>query len=482
MGLNLTNASGAAFDIQNGKRIEISAKNGTENVLADCASGTQKGAIVCKGHLEFKGKGYLEVKGSTSHAIYAKEYVSVKNCTLSVTGAVKDGINCTQYFLLESGSVSISGTGDDAVQVDFKDSTDREAEDTGSVTIAGGKLTADVTAVAAKCLKAEGDVMISGGELSLNVSGKGKWDSAKSKTKAASCIGADGNVNISAGTITLGASGSGGKGISCDGIMTIDGGDITITTTGGVFAYVNGREYDGYTGNTDNLASDSKSSPKGIKADTEIVINGGNINVTTSGKGGEGIESKGTLTVNDGTINVKAYDDAINSSSHMYIKGGDITVVSTNNDGLDSNGNLYVMGGTVRAFGASQPECGIDAAEEEGFTVIFTGGTLLAVGGGNSAPTSSASTQAFVSGSGKATAGSTIELRSGATVLASFTVPEGYTSSGSTGGFRPGGSSGGSILITCPGLVSGTTYTLVNGTATSNVSAALRGSGSGRPR
>ena len=478
-GLDLTNPSGAAIDIQNGKRIELSVKSGTVNTLTDGASGSQKGTIVCKGHLELKGKGELNVLGKTAHAIYAKEYVEMKNCTVNITGAVKDGINCAQYFLLESGSLNISGTGDDGIQTSFKDDTDREAEDTGSITVSGGTLNVAVTADASKGIKADADIFITGGKLDISVTGKGIWDSSKAKTKASSCIGADGDVTVDGGTLILTASGSGGKGISCDGTLTINDGDFTVKTSGGIFAYVNGKEYDGYTGNTDRLDSDAKSSPKGMKADTEIIINGGTINVETTGVGGEGIESKGTLTINGGTIVVNSYDDAINSSSHLYINGGDITVVATNNDGLDSNGNLYLNGGYVRAFGAGAPECGIDANEESGYTVVFPGGTMIAVGGSNSTPRNSETTQAYISGSGQATASSEISLKSGDTVLASFTVPANYKSSGSQGGGfgpggrpgGPGGMGGGSILITCPGLTSGTSYTLVNSTTTSSVTA-----------
>lgn len=60
----------------------------------------------------------------------------------------------------------------------------------------------------------------------------------------------------------------------------------------------------------------------------------------------------------------------------MYIKGGTITVYSSGNDGLDSNGNLYFSGGTTVAYGTRSPECGIDANEEEGYTVFFTGGNV----------------------------------------------------------------------------------------------------------
>lgn len=486
-GLTLTNPSGAAINIQNGKRIEMSAKSGTVNTITDGVNGSQKGALVCKGHLELKGKGTLNVAGNTAHAIYAKEYVEMKNLTVNITSSVKDGINCSQYFLMESGELNLSGIGDDGIQTDYKDDTDRDAEDTGSVTIKDGKINIAVTATAAKGIKAEGDVTINGGEIIISATGKGKWDSDSKKTKAASCFSADGNMVINGGSSNLTATGSGGKGISCDGTLTINGGSTTVKTSGGVFAYVNNKEYDGYTGNTDNLKSDYKSSPKGMKADTAVEINGGTINVTTTGNGGEGIESKGVLTINDGSIVVNSYDDGINSSSHMYIKGGDITVVATNNDGLDSNGNLYIQGGYIRAFGATSPECGIDANEESGYSVYFTGGTLLAVGGSNSVPSSSSSTQAYVSGSGTVTAGNTIELKSGSTVLATFTVPSNFSSGNGGGGGWGGGwggpggssSSSSSILITCSGLTSGSSYTLVNGSSSSSVTARLKGSSSG---
>lgn len=486
-GLALTNPSGAPLDIQNGKRIALSVQKGTANTLTDGASGSQKGCVVCKGHLELKGKGTLDVYGNTAHGIYAKEYVEMKNCTVSVHSAVKDGLNCNQYFLMESGSLTISGTGDDGIQVSFKDDTDREAEDTGSITIAGGTLSVAVTATAAKGLKADGNVTITDGTLNVTTSGGGEWDDEDAKTKASTCISADGDILVGGGTLQLTSTGSGGKGISCDGGLTIDGGTITVKTSGGMYAYVNGKEYSNYTGNTDNLDSDRKSSPKGMKADGDVTVNGGTISITTTGNGGEGIESKAVMTVNDGTIVVNSYDDGLNSSGDMYLKGGDITVVATNNDGIDSNGNMYISGGVIRAFGTSAPECGIDANEEGGYSVIFTGGTLLAVGGSNSVPSSSESSQAYISGSGSVTAGSTVTLKSGSTTLAEFAVPDNYTSGSSGGssrpggGFGPGGSSGGgsAILITCAGIASGSTYTLTSGSSSSSVTATLKGSGGG---
>ena len=490
-GLSLTNPSGSPLDIQNGKRIELSVKKDTENTLTDGTSGSQKGCIVCKGHLELKGKGVLNIYGNAAHGIYSKEYVSLKNCTVNVLSAVKDGLNCNQYFLMESGELNILGVADDGIQVSYKDETDREAEDTGSITISGGTLNIAVSGTATKGLKADGNVTITDGDITITTAGGGEWDSSAAKTKASACISADGNVQIDGGKLSLTSSGSGGKGISCDAELIINGGETTVLTTGGMYAYVNGVEYTNYTGNTDRLTSEQKSSPKGMKVDGNVTINGGTINVTTKGNGSEGIESKAVLTVNDGTIVANTYDDALNSSSHMYIKGGDITAVSTNNDGLDSNGNLYIMGGTVRTFAMISPECGLDANDEEGYSVIFTGGMVLAVGSRNSVPSSSESTQAYVSGNLSVSAGQTVTLTDGNNVLATFEVPDSYTKSASGGMFVAaapggpggwGGSSSGAVLVTCPSLASGSSYTLNCGTSSSTVTATLRGSSSsGRP-
>ena len=482
-GLTLTNPKGAAIDIENGKRIEFSSKNGTVNNLTDGAGGKQKAALYCKGHLELKGKGTLNVTGNTSHAIAAKEYVEMKNCNLNILGSVKDGINCTQYFLLESGNLNITGIGEDGIQTDFKDAEGkRESEDTGSIEIQGGSLNIDVTGTAAKGLKAEGDFIISDGNVTITNTGAGDWDSSKLKTKAPACISADGYVEINGGELNLTATGGGGKGISCEGELSINSGNVEITTSGGVLAYVNGALNQNYTGNTDRLDSDAKSSPKGIKADGDVEINGGVINIKTTGNNGEGIESKSTLTVNAGEIKVRAKDDAINSSSHMYIKGGNINVISTNNDGLDSNGNIYISGGVVLAFGGNSPECGLDANDEEGYSVYFTGGYVLAVGGRNSVPTKSYSTQPYVTVNQSVKGGNEISISAGSETLYTFTVPEDYSTSTSGGGWGPGGGMGGGslqVLVSVPGLVNGETYTVKNGTASANASARLTGSSSG---
>lgn len=403
-GLTLTNAtpvySGAAVHIQNGKRINVKVVTGTTNTLVDAATGSQKGCLYVKGHAEFKQQGTLNVVGNVKHAIKAGEYISIKNATLNITSAVGDGISCNQYFLMQSGTVNISGTGDDGIQCDLDgdastgETEDHEDEDSGNIYISGGNITVNCAAIAAKGIKSAGDIFISGNPvIDITTTGKGEWDEEDLETNAACGISADGDIDISGGTLTLTSTGSGGKGMKCDSVLTISGGDITVTTSGTLY-YNNGTtENTNYTGNTDNVSSDYYSSPKGIKAGVKtqvgnsytygggMVVSGGKVKVTTSGRNAEGIESKNYLNVTGGEIYVNAYDDGINSAQDMTITDGYIYSHSNNNDGIDANGNIYLNGGLVYAIGSRSPELGIDANSEEGKKVYVNGGIVIAVGG-----------------------------------------------------------------------------------------------------
>ena len=133
-------------------------------------------------------------------------------------------------------------------------------------------------------------------------------------------------------------------------------------------------------------------------------------------------------------------------------------------------------------------EMGLDAATESGCAVFITGGTLLSFGGSNTFPNKSGSTQAFVKTNGSITPDTEVSVKSGDEILATFKVPSEYSSSRSIGygpgngpgggGWQPGGGSGnGSIMISCPELKSGVSYTILNGTTTSSSTAALTSSG-----
>lgn len=481
-GLTLTNAtpvySGAAIHVQNSKRIKVKVVTGTTNTLTDAASGSQKGCLYIKGHAEFAQKGTLNIVGNVKHGIKTGEYMSLKNATINITSAVGDGINCEQYFLMESGSLTISDTSDDGIQCDIEDTdtgttgetTDHEDEDSGNIYISGGTINITCTATAAKGIKAEGDVKVSDGTITISTSGAGEWDSDDAETKAACGLSSDGNITISGGTLNLTATGSGGKGMKCDGVLTVSDGTITVVTSGGLY-YNNGTtENTNYTGNTDNISSSYYSAPKGIKAGLKtasgssytysggLVISGGTISVTTSGTNGEGIESKNYLNITGGQVVVNAYDDAINAAQDLTISGGYVFAKSSNNDGIDANGNCYIKGGVVYAIGASSPEVAIDANTEEQKKLYISGGTVIAVGGLESGSSISNGTCKYTS---SWTANSWYALYNGSTLALAFKTPTSSSSSSQRGGGFGGGQGSSQQLVvytsSTPSLTSGVT-------------------------
>ena len=80
-----------------------------------------------------------------------------------------------------------------------------------------------------------------------------------------------------------------------------------------------------------------------------------------------------------------SYDDALNSASHMYLKGGYIYAVATGNDAIDANGNLNLDGGYIYAAGREEA---FDANEQyklyvnSGVSFIAYGATMGALESG----------------------------------------------------------------------------------------------------
>ena len=219
--------------------------------------------------------------------------------------------------------------------------------------INGGILNVEVSAPGAKGINGDMNVIINGGRTTVVSTSNGEWDTEELETKASAGIASDSIITVNGGEIYLKSTGSGGKGLKADWEAYINGGKIRIITTGGLYYSNSSSESHNYTGNTDNLDDNYTSSPKGIKIGTKnehgvLDITGGDIMVRTTGNNAEGIESKGTLTVTNGTVMVSAHDDGINSSGDLTISGGTVVTIGTNNDGIDANGNMYLKGGRWR--------------------------------------------------------------------------------------------------------------------------------------
>jgi len=339
----------------------------------------------------------------------------------------------------------------------------------GNMDITGGTINFTVTGPASKAIKPTGDLHITGGSISGTVSGDGETYTDNSASGAA-CIKGKANAVIDGGTLNLKATGTGGKGMNFNGTLTINNGDITASTTGskygssgsnpggGGWGPGGGWNPGGEQGDTN---SDGTSSPKGIRAEGNLTINGGTIHVSaTGGEGAEGIESKAIMTINGGYIDVTSYDDALNSASHMYLKGGYIYAVATSNDAIDSNGNMYLSGGHVFCCGSEE---GLDANSEGGYKVyIQSGASLMAIGGNMGAIESGASISQTCY-SCTASANTRYSLSSSNSVVMAVLTPT-FSSQGGGGGYGPGGgsSSGSKTMVvtapSSPAVKSGVTF------------------------
>ena len=130
-----------------------------------------------------------------------------------------------------------------------------------------------------------------------------------------------------------------------------------------------------------------KAGDDGIHADETLTVRNGNINVTESEEGLEGL----VVDIQGGVITVTAKDDGINASdgsgsdaapgqategAAVRISGGMVTV-KAGGDGIDSNGDLTISGGTVVVDG---PSDGGNAPLDYDGKGVITGGTVFVTG------------------------------------------------------------------------------------------------------
>lgn len=324
---------------------------------------------------------------SVSDGIDCSGYVIVDGGSINATIASdgSKGIKCDSYFTQTDGLITIFATGN-SVYADNDVTYCTAIKSDGDMTIAGGKTIITSSGKAGRGLSSDANINISSGDINIQTSGAG-FKTTSSDAASAKCITSDANVNISGGSLYLKSTGIAGKGLTCDGKLNISGdADIKAFTTGAKLT----------------ISNNNYSNPKAIKSEGDMTIDGGNIYVSTKCDGGEGIESKTILTINGGCFEGETYDDAINASQQVVINGGMVYAYASNNDGIDSNGTLTITGGVVVSSGTTTPEEGFDCDNN---TFKITGGLLVGTGGSTSTPTSSACTQRSVVYGGSGTSG-----------------------------------------------------------------------------
>ena len=168
------------------------------------------------------------------------------------------------------------------------------------------------------------------------------------------------------------------------------------------------------------MNSGFNAAPKAIKGAANVYVNSGNVYAETKNDGGEGLESKATLTINGGIIECSTYDDGINAKTALVINGGYIYSHATNNDGIDSNGTITINGGIALSSGSNSPEEGFDCDQNK---FVINGGIMVGTGGATSNPTSASQPYSSVT-SVSVTSGKYISVKnSSGTVLFSYKCP-----------------------------------------------------------
>ena len=488
-GVNLTNPTGKAMDLTCEAGIILELADGTTNTLADGTESDKKAALMCNNDVLVQGEGTLTVTGHVQHAVKVKGQFNMNSGNIIIASSVLDGIH-TEGLLVQGGNINIQSCGDDGLTSELDGYinggnitiTSPTADINGisadsTLVINGGEINVTLTGADANCIKADKELTINGGTFVLNHSG-----SVSKGIKSNSTITiTDGDINItsSGGTvitdndpsyctaikgdtdiiisggnfnINLPSSNNGGKGISCEGNMTISGnptmqiethgdgaayptssptdtysssclraegnlqilsGTITLTSTGKAGKGIKvgkkvGNTYTGtYTqGNPDGTgptltittsgaqvgsggggwppgpggggSSATRSSAKAIKVGGVATIYGGTTTVHTSTSGAEGLESKTQIYIEGGQHYFKCYDDCINSSGKIFFNGGVTVCFSNGNDAVDSNagqaGAITIGNGVAFAYTTKgSPEEGFDCDNNNYIRITGTG-------------------------------------------------------------------------------------------------------------
>ena len=340
-------SSDAPIYVQNAEKAELHLVKGTTNSLEDGSTrpqthtynnkvDTAKAAIYAKDDLSIKGSGSLTVKGNYNNGIHTSNDLKIKKSTGTLNVTAKNcGLKGKASLTINGGNITVNASGD-GIKSDEDDAT--------------------------KLAEGKGFVMIAGGTITI--------------TSAFDGISASNTVQFTKGETT-------------------DEPTVKITAGGGQTCLGNstssqsGRGGWGMMGGGNSCSPDS--SMKGIKADSNIVIEAGKIDVNSHD---DGIHSDGNITVSGGFASVKTDDDGLHSEKALTIKGGTVEVtmayegmegaemnfeggvtsVITTDDGWNAAGGMSTStGGNQGGRGGFGSSDGSKAKVTGGFHYIYVG-------------------------------------------------------------------------------------------------------------
>jgi|LSQX01.3.fsa_nt_gb hypothetical protein len=309
----------------------------------------------------------------------------------------------------------------------------------------------------------DGDIEIVSKRDGLNADG----DVIIVKNEASIGVGRSGKIKIEAGE----------EGFDIGGSLTLEAGEIDITSFGDVFS-VSGDiiiekgsfNLKSTSGEDDGIDSDGSITINGgtfvidagkdaITADLDITIEGGHFSINS---GSDAFDAGECVLIENGNFEISSGNDGI-KGSYVVINGGEIDAISVA-ETIDGKNSIKINGGNIKLLseessaiyakelaevtisGGNITAIGADNSDDEKLaagilcdpnTFTITGGTLIATGEMNSSPNPELSTQCTVL-LGGAEEGSVISITSNGEEILSFTAPKKYQSM---------------LLITSPELV-----------------------------
>ena len=368
--------------------------------------------------------------------------------TITMSGSESKGIKVEGAALFDGGELTINTSGVAKV-VAYDPSYCTAIKCDGALTINGGDIGITATGQGGMGISADGVLTMNGGNVDITLSGAGASYAVTTGTDyySTKCLKGDVAVNLLGGTLNCLAKGNGSKAIVASGELTIgrEGADNGLLNISAITQGASLGSTSGSGGGMGGMNSGFNAAPKAIKGAANVYVNSGTIYAETKNDGGEGLESKATLTINGGIIECSTYDDGVNASSALVINGGCIYSHATNNDGIDSNGTITINGGIALSSGTSSPEEGFDCDQNK---FVINGGVMVGTGGATSNPTSATQPYSSVT-SVSVTSGKYIAVKnSEGTVLFSYKCPNTVSSA--------------TVLLTSPDFTK-TSHTLMYG-------------------
>jgi len=326
-GVNITNPNGPAIYFENVDKGFITISKDTVNYLTDGSSYSDEEAtatIFSRDDLEIKGGGTLYIKGNYKHGInsnddliieegnifieavtdgiHTNEKVKIKGGNVNIT-AGSDGIDAGEAITIEDGTLDINAVGDGIKSAEdititggtFDITADSDGIDSKiNLIIEGGKF--DIKA-AKDGLKSGGDTIITGGDFELDTDSDG--------------VDSDGSLQIEYGTFNIESANDGLKAVKS---VKIKNGtfDIVAASEG-----IQSDDYVEINGGNFRIKAGS-----GVRAENDIIINGGTLNVTQPREELESIN--GRVRVNGGRLNITVSGNEFASNKSKELLTGDI--------------------------------------------------------------------------------------------------------------------------------------------------------------